>query len=122
MEMWNLFDCVSVGASLDASGARAELLRKGTDWAQTVANRQRMIKEVPHVDFYVSATVSAMNILHVMDFHREWVDLGLLRPMDWNINMLQHPLRYRVDALPPNLKRRARERIEEHLECTCLHP
>jgi MoaA/NifB/PqqE/SkfB family radical SAM enzyme len=36
--------------------------------------------------------------------------------MDWNINMLQHPLRYRVDALPPNLKRRARDRIEEHLE------
>ena len=57
-----------------------------------------------------------MNVIHIPDFHREWVDLGLLRPMDWNINMLQHPLRYRVDALPPNLKRRARERIEEHLE------
>ena len=116
MELWKLFDCVSVGASLDASYHRGEYMRKGQDWRQTVENRERMLKVCPNVDFYVSSTVSLMNVIHIPDFHREWVDLGLLRPMDWNINMLQHPLRYRVDALPPNLKRRARDRIEEHLE------
>ena len=116
MELWKLFDCVSIGASLDASYHRGEYMRKGQDWKQTVENRERMLKVCPNVDFYVSSTVSLMNVIHIPDFHREWVDLGLLRPMDWNINMLQHPLRYRVDALPPNLKRRARDRIEEHLE------
>ena len=78
-EYWKHFKNVSVGASLDASGDRAELMRKGTDWQQTLDNRRRMMAEVPHVDFYISATVSAMNVLHVLDFHREWTELGLIQ-------------------------------------------
>ena len=99
-EYWKNFKNVSVGASLDASGARAELMRKGTEWTQTVENRRRMLVEVPHVDFYVSATVSIMNILHVLDFHKEWVELGLIKPQDFNINVLQGPEWYRIDVLP----------------------
>lgn len=114
-EMWKLFDCVSVGASLDGSYARGEYIRKGQNWKETVENRERMIEICPKVDFYVSSTVSMMNVLHVTDFHREWVDKGLLRPMDWNINILQHPHRYRVDVLPQHLKEQAKAKIEEHL-------
>jgi sulfatase maturation enzyme AslB (radical SAM superfamily) len=115
-EMWKLFDCVSIGASLDGNYARGEYIRKGQDWKQTVENRERMIEVCPNVDFYVSSTVSMMNVLHITDFHREWADLGLLRPMDWNINILQHPHRYRVDVLPQHLKEQAKAKIEEHLE------
>lgn len=103
-EYWQHFKNVSVGASLDASGTRAELMRRGTNWNQTVQNRQRMIKEVPHVDFYISATVSAMNVLHVLDFHREWVDLGLIEAKDFNVNICQSPDWYRVDILPEQFK------------------
>ena len=99
-EYWKHFKNVSVGASLDASGERAELLRKGTNWKQTVENRQRMIEEVPHVDFYISATVSAMNVLHVVDFHREWVNLGLIKEKDFNINLCQSPDWYRANIFP----------------------
>jgi len=99
-EYWKKFETVNVGASLDASGARAELMRKGTDWQQTIENRRRMMQEVPHVDFYVSATVSAMNILHVLDFHREWVELGLIEAKDFNINICQSPEWYRIDIFP----------------------
>jgi sulfatase maturation enzyme AslB (radical SAM superfamily) len=104
-EYWKHFKNVSVGASLDASGERAELMRRGTDWAQTVDNRRRMMAEVPHVDFYVSATVSAMNVLHVLDFHREWTELGLIQAKDWNINICQSPEWYRIDILPEKFKR-----------------
>jgi len=100
LDYWKQFKDISVGASLDASGARGELMRKGTKWAQTVENRQRMIKEVPHVDFYVSATISAMNVLHVLDFHREWVDSGLIEIKDFNINLCQSPEWYRPDIFP----------------------
>jgi radical SAM protein with 4Fe4S-binding SPASM domain len=103
-EYWKHFKNVSVGASLDASGARAELLRKGTDWAQTVQNRKRMMKEVPHVDFYIAATISAMNVLHVLDFHKEWVDLGYVKPKDFNVNPLLGPDWYRVDIFPQSIK------------------
>lgn len=99
-EYWKQFKNVSVGASLDASGARAELMRKGTDWEQVVENRRRMMQEVPHVDFYISATVSSMNVLHILDFHKEWTELGLIRAKDFNINILQDSQWYRTDIFP----------------------
>lgn len=104
-DLWKHFTTVNVGASLDASGAHAELMRKGTNWEQTVENRQRMIEEVPHVDFYISSTVSVMNVLHVLDFHREWCDLGLIRPKDFNVNICQGPEWYRIDVIPEWFKR-----------------
>jgi hypothetical protein len=99
-EYWKKFEIINVGASLDASGVRAELMRKGTDWEQVVDNRRRMMTEVPHVDFYISATISAMNILHVLDFHREWTELGLIEAKDFNINICQSPEWYRIDIFP----------------------
>ena len=116
LEMWKLFDCVSVGASLDGNYERGEYIRKGQNWKETVENRERMLKICPNVDFYVSSTVSMMNVLHITDFHKEWVELGLLRPMDWNINILQHPFRYRVDVLPQHLKEQAKAKLEEHIK------
>ena len=104
-EYWKHFKDISIGASLDASGSRAELIRKGAKWEQTVENRRRMMEDVPHVDFYVSATVSAMNVLHVLDFHKEWVDLGLIKPQDFNVNICQSPTWYRVDIFPEWFKR-----------------
>lgn len=103
-EYWKHFKNVSVGASLDASNERAELMRKGTNWKQTLSNRQRMMEEVPHVDFYVSPTVSAMNVLHVLDFHKEWTELGLIKAKDWSINICQSPEWYRIDILPKKFR------------------
>jgi radical SAM protein with 4Fe4S-binding SPASM domain len=105
-DYWRHFKNVSVGASLDGIGAQAELVRRGTDWKQTVENRERMIQEVPHVDFYVSSTVSAMNVLHVLDFHKEWTRLGLVEAKDWNINICQSPEWYRIDVFPEEFKQR----------------
>ena len=105
-EYWKHFKNVSVGASLDGMGPQAELIRKGADWQQTVENRERMMKEVPHVDFYVSSTVSSMNVLHVLDFHREWTRLGLIQAKDWNINICQSPDWYRCDIFPEEFKER----------------
>jgi radical SAM protein with 4Fe4S-binding SPASM domain len=99
-EYWRHFKNVSVGASLDGMGAQAELIRKGADWRQTVNNRERMMREVPHVDFYVSSTVSSMNVLHVLKFHKEWTRLGLIKAKDWNINLCQSPDWYRPDIFP----------------------
>jgi organic radical activating enzyme len=114
-DYWKKFETVNVGASLDASGARAELMRKGTDWAQAVDNRRRMMTEVPHVDFYISATVSVMNVLHVIDFHREWVELGLIQPQDFNVNICQGPDWYRIDILPPEFKEKVKAAYEAHI-------
>ena len=116
-DYWRHFKNVSVGASLDGMGAQAELVRRGTDWKQTVENRERMIQEVPHVDFYVSSTVSAMNVLHVLDFHKEWSRLGLIEAKDWNINICQSPEWYRIDIFPEKFKQQViYPAYERHLE------
>ena len=103
LDYWGMFDSVSVGASLDASGSRAELMRKGSDWKKTTDNRERMLKKCPNVDFYISPTLSIMNIQHVPEFHKDWTARGLLSPADLNVNVLQSPEWYRVDCLPTEM-------------------
>jgi sulfatase maturation enzyme AslB (radical SAM superfamily) len=115
LDYWKLFKSVSIGASLDAMGPRAEYIRKGTRWDDIVRNRERMLETCPDVDFYVSSTVSLYNIFHVPDFHRDWVDRGLLTPQDWNINILQGPDRERIDVLPAIYKEQAKEKILNHI-------
>lgn len=116
LELWNKFDSVSVGASLDAEGPRAELMRKGTKWEETLANRKRMLEVCPQVDFYISATVGLTNALHVVDFHRNWADQGLIKPQDFNFNLLQWPKWQRMDLLPKEYKERVEKKYLDHIE------
>ena len=115
-ELWNKFDSVSVGASLDAEGPRAELMRKGTVWKETIANRKRMMEVCPKVDFYISSTVGLVNSLHITDFHRHWVEEGLIKPMDFNFNLLQYPDWQRMDLLPAAFKPQVIEKYEKQIE------
>ena len=116
LELWNKFDSVSVGASLDAEGKRGEFMRKGTVWKETVANRKKMLEVCPQVDFYISSTVGLINALHIVDFHRNWTDQGLLKPQDFNFNLLQYPFWQRIDLLPNAYKQKVKEKYEKHLE------
>jgi len=116
LELWKLFDSVSVGASLDAMGARAEYMRKGTVWSEIESNRRQMIETCPMVDFYISATVNVFNVLHINDFHRNWVDKGLIKAQDFNVNLLQGPDYYRCDILPLRLKSKAKVRLQETID------
>lgn len=115
-EYWKQFDSVAVGASLDASGARGEYIRKGTDWAVVEQNRRDMLAICPGVDFYISPTLSIMNALHLPDFHRDWVEKGLLKPQDLNVNILQDPIQYRLDIATPEYKQQIKQKFDEHLE------
>ena len=116
LELWNKFDSVSVGASLDAEGERAELMRKGTIWKDILDNRKRMKIISPKTDFYISATVGLINSLHVADFHRSWVDQDLIKPQDFNFNLLQYPLWQRMDLLPTEYKAQVQTKFEEHIK------
>jgi sulfatase maturation enzyme AslB (radical SAM superfamily) len=115
-DYWRKFHSVAVGASLDAMGSRAEYIRKGTDWKIIEDNRREMMETCPKVDFYISPTLSIMNAWHLPDFHRNWVERGLIRPQDLNVNILQDPAHYRIDIAPVKYKQRLRIKFEEHLE------
>jgi sulfatase maturation enzyme AslB (radical SAM superfamily) len=115
LDYWKLFNNVSIGASLDGMGPRAEYIRKGTRWDQIERNREDMLKACPNTDFYVSSTVSLYNAEHVTDFHRDWANNGYVKPQDWNINILQGPERDRIDVLPSKYKELITEKVLEHI-------
>jgi hypothetical protein len=56
-----------------------------------------------------------MNALHLPDFHREWVEKGLIRPQDLNVNILQDPAHFRIDIAPKEYKKQINARYQEHL-------
>lgn len=115
-EYWKKFKNVGVGASLDGMGAHAEYIRKGTVWADIERNREEMIEICPQVDFYVSATMSIFNALHLPDFHRAWVERGFIRAQDFNVNILQDPAHYRIDIAHTEYKKKIQTKFEQHLD------
>jgi organic radical activating enzyme len=115
-DYWKKFDNVSVGASLDDMGARAEYIRKGTVWADVEANRRQMLEICPEVDFYISPTLSILNADSICDFHRYMVEQGLITAQDVNVNILQDPAHLRIDIATADYKQRLTQKFHEHLE------
>ena len=115
-EYWNAFEHVRVAASLDANHARAEYLRKNMDWPTVVQNRRDMIEQCPHVYFEVTPTVSVYNVLNLPDFHKEWIEEGLVEPGNWRINLLLEPTYMRLQILNARQKDVVRARYAKHIE------
>lgn len=116
LDLWKNFKHISIGASLDAEGDRAEYQRKGTSWADVESNIKRLKATSPDIDFYVSATVSAYNAWHITDFHRSWVDKGYIRPGDWYMNVLLNNPRFRMSVLPQAFKEEIKAKWNKHLK------
>lgn len=114
-EYWNSFEHIRVAASLDANHTRAEYLRKNMDWSQVVQNRKDMLEQCPHVYFELTPTVSVYNVLNLPDFHKEWIEEGLLEPQNIRINILLDPTYMRLQILPEAEKEVVRKRYDEHL-------
>ena len=114
-EYWNSFEHVRVAASLDANHTRAEYLRKNMDWAQVIQNRKDMLEQCPHVYFELTPTVSVYNVLNLPDFHKEWIEEGLLEPQNIRINILLDPTYMRLQILPEAEKEVVRKRYNDHL-------
>ncbi len=116
IELWKHFDEVSVGASLDAAGKKAEYLRKGTVWSDTLENRWRMKREIPEKDFNISCTVSMFNVLDVCSFYRELIDIGFIEPKDFGVNILLGKWNHRATVLPEHMRKEAQRQIRETLK------
>ena len=115
VELWKKFEHVSIGASLDAGWEKGEYLRKGTIWADTMANRERLKQELPQHDFNISCTVSIFNVLDVCDFYRKLCEIEFIEPKDFGVNILLGKHVHRATVLPLHMRQRAIEQIKETL-------
>ena len=120
IDVWKKFKKVTVCASLDGTGQRGEFMRKGLIWDDVISLRQQMLKETPHVYFEINPTVGILNMWHMPDFFREWVDEGLLKLNQLNLYYLFEPEGYNVRRLPSEFKKeiavKYREFIDDYLK------
>lgn len=115
MKIWDNFEDVKVGASLDGMHERGEYIRKGQKWAQTIENRIRMKEVCPNTEFFISCTVSLMNADHISDFHNEWYNEGLIGIDDFHANILLFPNYLRAQVLTPEIKARVTDKINGYI-------
>lgn len=114
-ELWKQFDEVFLHASLDGSGRRGELQRKGQNWKDVITLRQQLMELCPNVQFMICSTITAMNVLHLPDFHREWVESGLVAADDFIPHILKRPERLSIQIMPKVLKDEVVEVYGRHL-------
>lgn len=122
-DYWEMFKSVRVGASLDGSDLRAEYIRKGADWNETVENRRSMIEKVPNVEFWITSTVSAMNVLHILDFHKQMVDEQMISAAEkLTVSTCLWPEHYRPNIFPRDFKNKVIvPAYEKHIEWLQSH-
>jgi MoaA/NifB/PqqE/SkfB family radical SAM enzyme len=127
LSMWRNFKNVELIMSLDGMGAPFDYLRKGGDWTLIEKNLEdlKMMGEQSGIRWGLHPTISAMNILHIPEFHRWLLETGVIVPgrfrdraahyiCDFILNNLVHPEYYSAEILPPDLKALATKRLREH--------
>jgi hypothetical protein len=107
---------VYVHASLDDSHEKGELQRSGQSWEEVLSNRKRMKEICPHVDFLITPTISVYNIFSITDLHKELVTSDFCKIDEFMPHTLRSPKFLDVQILPPELKAKAKERFENHIE------
>lgn len=115
-ELWRKFKTISIAASLDASEKRGEFLRKNIKWTEVVNNRNLILKELPHIEFVVSATLNIYNVMHLPDFHKDWTDKKLIQVEDFIPTLLVSPKELSLEILPYSFKQKAAKKYESHLK------
>ena len=114
IELWRNFDSVTVFASIDAIGARAEYLRHGTVWSTIDENIRRLVAE-PAINFFVAPTIQVLNILHIPDLIDYLVSCGISL---YNIrinNVLTTPPHFHINTLSPAYKHLVKQCFDAHL-------
>ena len=114
-DYWKLFKDVRVAASLDTFGERAEYSRSGTNWNEIVNNRKEMIEACPDTYFEITPTVSIFSVYSLFEFHKTWVEQGLLNINNIRINILTHPRYFSMTILPKEMKDKIKDIYEEYV-------
>lgn len=100
-DYWKHFKNVTVNASLDSWGTRAEYIRDGTVWNDVKENLRTVKTHAPHVNLQMSTVVSVFNISTLPEFIDYLFDNGLYNKNDFSPSFynLLNPSYYSVNIL-----------------------
>lgn len=116
LEYWKKMNTVSVSASIDGMGTKAEYWRKNTVWSDIELNIHQLKKECPNVNFMVNSTVSWPNVNSVLEMHKSLVERKMLAVNNINVNLLDGPIYYSLKTVPLWKKQSITVSINEHIE------
>ena len=98
IDIWDKFEDVYIGASLDGTGKRGEYIRKGLNYNKFIENVKTVKNECCHVRVDIQCVLQIMNVFHIPDMHKELFNEGVVRqnslvvtPVIW-----PHQLRYEI--------------------------
>lgn len=119
LEYWSKFKKITIGASIDAIGSRAEYIRHRIPWKTIEQNLKKLMnytKEYSNIDFYYSPTVGLLNIHHLCDMHRYLWENKLMKYIDSILfNILLYPEHYNCRILPSKIKDDICLKIDTHI-------
>jgi MoaA/NifB/PqqE/SkfB family radical SAM enzyme len=116
LDKWRQFDNVTVGASIDASGAVAEYIRHGTVWNEIVNNINLIKNNAPHVKLNITSTVSFLTIENLIDLQNTWIEQKLFDVDDFHVSIVVSPIFLSPAVLPQHHKDRLNNLIQAHIE------
>ena len=115
----NTGEQVTIAASIDAIGKRAEYIRHGTKWPTIEKHLKimnQMQEENENLFFKVTPVISIFNVLHMPDYCEYLIEkVGLRGRQLVGHNMLEQPMMFRIDQLPDNLKTQVEESYTKFL-------
>jgi sulfatase maturation enzyme AslB (radical SAM superfamily) len=118
ISLWNQFKQVSVIASIDAYGSRAEYIRHGVKWNQIEDNLRTLVglhRTDSNFNLGYSATVSILNIWHLTDLHNYLIEKDLL-DNNFMFTPLILPPHLSITNLPNDIKLNISKKIEAHIK------
>ena len=115
LDLWTHFPEVEVMASVDATEALGEYIRKEFNWKTFLQNRD-LIRTHEHIQFKLSPTVSILNVLHLPDLYQQALDLKLINKEEWYLNILEFPGHYNIQILPEPLNKEVRARYATFID------
>jgi radical SAM protein with 4Fe4S-binding SPASM domain len=106
IDLWKRFSNVSIAASIDSWGNRAEYIREGTNWVEIENNIREIKRLAPHVKLSTSSVISVFNIFTIPEFldyltSNKLFDKENFFPFFYNII---NPNFFSADILNDNLK------------------
>ena len=115
LELWQHFTHINLALSLDGYGTRAEYMRSPCNWETIENNFSELRKHCPHAEVIISSTISVLNLMHLPDFHKYWVNEGKIKVEDCVPTMLMEPDYLNIRILPQALKLQAQKKYTEHI-------
>jgi radical SAM protein with 4Fe4S-binding SPASM domain len=116
VDKWRMFKKVEVGASIDAYGERAELVRLGTKWDQVEANLLSL-KGIDNINLGIDSVISILNVDHIPKFHLYLEHKGIVDETSiMSYNIAFSPPEFNIQAIPVDMKEEIKQFLEIHLE------